>query len=124
MKVVIKYTAAPEYLFKTIDNSCLLSLTEKDEFHTITAKILWLSQRTRPDVQLSVGFYWTKIQASTYHDWKTLTHLLSYLWTIRFIPLIIINDEKRLLFTLIVHMLCILIVRDIQDYLLLKEREQ
>ena len=106
MKVVIKYTAAPEYLFKTTDNSCLLSLTEKDEFHTITAKILWLSQRTRPDVQLSVGFYWTKIQASIYHDWKKLTHLLSYLWTIRFIPLIIINDEKRLLFTLMVHTNC------------------
>ena len=94
IKVGRKYTAAPEYLFKTTDNSCLLNHTEKEEFHTITAKILWLSQRTRPDVQLSVGFCCTRIQASTDHDWKKLTHLLSYLWTTRFIPLIIMNDGK------------------------------
>ena len=40
IKVGRKYTAAPEYLFKTTDNSCLLNHTEKEEFHTITAKIL------------------------------------------------------------------------------------
>ena len=91
MKIEIEYTAAPEYLFKTTDNSCPLNDRRKEEFHTITAKTLWVSQRTRPDVQLSVGFCCTRIQEPTEHDWKKLTHLMSYLWTTQFIPLIIMN---------------------------------
>ena len=35
------------------------------------------------------------IQASTDHDWKKLTHPLSYLWTTKFIPSIIMNDRKE-----------------------------
>ena len=94
MKISIKYTAAPEYLFKTTDSSCPLDEVKKEQFHTITAKTLWASQRTRPDVQLPVGFCCTRIQESTDHDWKKLTHLMSYLWTTRFIPLIIMSDGK------------------------------
>ena len=94
MKIGRKFTAAPEYLFKTTDNSCPLNGRRKEEFHTITAKTLWVSQRTRPDVQLSVGFCCTIIQEPTEHDWKKLTHLISYLWTTRCIPLIIMSDGK------------------------------
>ena len=79
MQVGLKYTAAPKYLIKTTDNSCVLGHTRKGEFHTITAKILWLSQQMRLYVQLSVGFCCTRIQVSTYHHWKKLTHLLSHL---------------------------------------------
>jgi hypothetical protein len=71
-----KNNAAPEYLFKTTDNSCLLDNACKETFHTITAKTLWLSQQTRTDVQLAVGFCCTRIQEPTEHDWKKLTHLM------------------------------------------------
>ena len=94
MPLGLKYTAAPEYLFKTTDVSCPLDDVRKEQFHTITAKTLWASQRTRPDVQLPVGFCCTRIQESTEHDWKKLTHLMSYLWTTRFLPLIIMSDGK------------------------------
>ena len=50
MKVGLKYTAAPEYPFKITDNFYSLDDTRKEEFHTIAAKISWLSQRTRLDV--------------------------------------------------------------------------
>ena len=94
MQLGLKFTAAPEYLFKTTDVSCPLDDVRKEQFHTITAKTLWASQRTRPDVQLPVGFCCTRIQESTEHDWKKLTHLMSYLWTTRFLPLIIMSDGK------------------------------
>ena len=87
-----KNTAAPEYLFKTSDSSCPLDNVRKEIFHTITAKTLWLSQRTRTDVQLAVGFCCTRIKEPTEHDWKKLTHLMQYLRATRFLPLIIMSD--------------------------------
>ena len=72
MKVGRKYTAAPEYLFRTTDNSYLLNHTEKEDFHILTAKILWLSQRTHPDVQLSVGFCCTRIQGPVVRTHKKI----------------------------------------------------
>ena len=92
MSTGMKNTAAPEYLFKTTDESCLLDHIRMEIFHTITAKTLWLSQRTRTDVQLAVGFCCTRIKAPTEHDWKKLTHLMQYLRKTRFIPLIIMSD--------------------------------
>jgi hypothetical protein len=91
----LKHTAAPEYLFKTTDESCLLSDSKKDEFHNITAKTLWVSQRTRPDAQLAVGFCCTRVKEPTEHDWKKLKHLMCYLWATRFLPLIIMNDGSN-----------------------------
>jgi hypothetical protein len=87
-----KNTAAPEYLFKTTDESGAIDSVRKELFHTITAKTLWLSQRSRTDVQLAVGFCCTRIQEPNEHDWKKLTHLMQYLRATRFIPLIIMSD--------------------------------
>ena len=94
MKVELKYTAAPEYLLKTIDNFYTLDDTRNEEFHTITAEILWSNQRTRPYVQLLVDFCYTRVQASIYHDWKKLTHLTNYSWATRLISPIITSDGK------------------------------
>ena len=88
----LKHTAAPEYLFKTKDETCILNESKKGQFHHITAKSLWVSQRTRPGIQLAVGFCCTRVKEPTDHDWKKLRHLMRYLWTTRFLPLIIIND--------------------------------
>ena len=90
-----KNTAAPEYLFKTTDNSCLIDNERKEIFHTITAKTLWVSQRSRTDVQLAVGFHCTRVKEPTEHDWKKLTHLMQYLRKTRFIPLIIMSDGEN-----------------------------
>ena len=91
----LKNTAAPEYLFKTTDVLCLLDLIRKEIFHTVTAKTLWLSQRSRPDVQLAVGFCCTRIKDPTEHDWKKLNHLMQYLRATRFLPLIIMSDGLK-----------------------------
>ena len=56
-----KATAAPEYLIKTRDdNPILLDDEHNGTFHTITATLLYLIQRVRPDIQLSTAFLCTK----------------------------------------------------------------
>ena len=55
-----KATAAPEYLFKTTnDDPRMLNDKQKGTFHTLTATLLYLSQRGRPDLQLAAAFLCT-----------------------------------------------------------------
>jgi hypothetical protein len=91
-------TAAPAYLFKDSEkeeDNIVLDDARQDDYHTITAKSLWLSQRSRPDLQLACGYHCTRIKKATEYDWSKLAHMLQYLWTWRFLPLIIkmINDQ-------------------------------
>jgi len=53
LKGVYKCTPAPENLFKINSHSPELSAQRKEQYHRTTAKILWLSQRTRSDIQLA-----------------------------------------------------------------------
>lgn len=75
-------TAAPAYLFKdseTEEDNIVLDDARQDDYHTITAKSLWLSQRLRPDLQLACGYHCTRIKKATEYDWSKLAHMLQYL---------------------------------------------
>ena len=48
-----KCTPAPENLFEIKTHLPELTAQRKEQYHRTTAKILWLSQRTRPDIQLA-----------------------------------------------------------------------
>jgi hypothetical protein len=88
-------TAAPEYLFKTSGTLAKkLSPEQSDEFHNLTATVLYLSIRTRADLQLAVGFLCTRVKSPDEHDRKKLTHLMKYLQRTRFLPMIIRTDGK------------------------------
>ena len=50
-------TLASEKLFQVDKQSPKLSQEEKEQFHTMVAKALFLSERARPDVQPAVAFY-------------------------------------------------------------------
>jgi len=94
LKRPYKCTPAPENLFKISLNSPELSAQRKGQYHRITAKILWLSQRTRPDTQLATGFHCTRVKKPTKENWKKLRQLLGYIWKTRFLPLIIGMDDS------------------------------
>ena len=90
-----KATAAPEYLFKTSDGGVvLLSHKEAEFFHSIVATTLYLSQRTRVDLQLAVGFLCTRVKKPDEHDRKKLTHLMKYIQRTAHLPLILRSDGK------------------------------
>ena len=51
-----KKTAAPDNLF-VIDEDCKkLSMEAAASFHTVVAKLLYISKQARPDTSLSVAF--------------------------------------------------------------------
>ena len=70
---------ASDNLFK-VNNKCPTLHKEKAElFHTTVAKALFLSKRSRPDIQPTVAFLCTRVQKPTIEDWGKLLHLMGYL---------------------------------------------
>jgi hypothetical protein len=49
-------TPAAEYLFQVNEDAEVLSRDDSDLFHSVTAKLLFLCKRARPDVQTPVAF--------------------------------------------------------------------
>ena len=88
------YRATPtaEYLFKTHENAKVLSKKEQNKYHTITAKCLWLSQRSQVDLQLSTSYHCTRVKRLNIYDKNKLQHEIGYLWKTRYLPLIILID--------------------------------
>ena len=74
----IAETPAASYLFD-VRESPVLSPSNAKEFHSMTAKLLYLSKRCRPDILLPVAFLTTRVNAPTEDDKKKLVRVLSYL---------------------------------------------
>jgi hypothetical protein len=72
-------TPAADHLFKTNDEAEALPQDMSDTFHSITAKILFLCKRARPDVQTPVAFLCTRVQHPDVDDYKKLGRLVCYL---------------------------------------------
>ena len=72
-------TPASNNLFTLDDESPLLDQAGKEHFHTVTAQLLYLSKRVRPDIQLAVSFLTTRVQNPTNQDLNKLHRVLKYL---------------------------------------------
>jgi hypothetical protein len=70
---------AKKNLFASDLESPLLDDGEKQLFHTVVAKLLYLSRRARPDIITTIGFLCTRVQAPTEEDRVKLRWLLGYL---------------------------------------------
>ena len=57
----------------------LLDQKEKEQFHTTTAKGLYISKRARPDIQLTIAVLCTRVQKPNQSDWDKLVKLLKFL---------------------------------------------
>jgi hypothetical protein len=71
-------TPATENLFTTRD-SPLLNPESKSRFHTLTAKLLYLAKRTRPDILLAVSFLTTRVTKPDQDDLAKLERVFKYL---------------------------------------------
>jgi hypothetical protein len=58
-----------------------LNNEKKAYFHTVTAKLLYLAKRARPDILTVVSFLCTRVKLPTVEDMKKLLNLLGYLHT-------------------------------------------
>ena len=70
---------AKSKLFYIDNKSPRLTSKKKDIFHSITAKILWISQRLRPDLDTAVSFLCTRVKDPTEEDWKKLRRVICFL---------------------------------------------
>jgi hypothetical protein len=78
---VSKHVTSPatKALFTIDSESMLLPQAQKERFHSIVQKLLYLSHRGRPDIQLTISFLCTRVSKSTTQDWAKLKRLLQYL---------------------------------------------
>ena len=76
-------------LFQTHDEAQKLDPKTSEKFHHLTAKLLYLGKRARPDIQLAVAFLCTRVAQPNIHDWKKLKRCLQYLQANPTIPLVV-----------------------------------
>ena len=69
-------TPVKKYLFDIDESSEQLSKDRKELFHHIVAKLLFVSKRARPDIDLTISFLCSRVDKSTEEDWNKLGRLL------------------------------------------------
>ena len=72
-------TPAAKHLFMTNENAEVLEASVSEKFHSVVAKLLYISKRARPDIEPTVAFLCTRVSCPDVDDWKKLGRLLSYL---------------------------------------------
>ena len=72
-------TPAANNLFIVRPEDTRLDKETADEFHTLTAKLLFLSMRARPDILTAVSFLCTRVSCPTVDDRYKLRRVIRYL---------------------------------------------
>jgi hypothetical protein len=72
-------TLAANQLFLVNDKAEKISDEDSEKYHHLTAKLLYLSKRARPDLQTTVAFLCKRVQQPDVDDWKKLGCCLRYL---------------------------------------------
>jgi hypothetical protein len=72
-------TPAAARLFKVDDTAEDLSQDGSELFHSITAKLLFLCKRARPDMQTPIAFLCTRVQKPNIDDYNKLRRVVNYL---------------------------------------------
>ena len=80
---------AANHLFEVNPDAEKLNSVSAETFHHLTAKLLYLAKRSRPDVLPAVSFLCTRVQSPDVDDWKKLGRCMRF-----------INETKKLYLTL------------------------
>jgi hypothetical protein len=72
-------TPAKKNLFEIDEDSGELSHDDRETFHSVVAKLLYVSKRGQLDIQLAIAFLCTRVSCSTEKDWLKLKRVLEYL---------------------------------------------
>jgi hypothetical protein len=75
----LAHTPAGAHLFEVNDECSKLNEDDRKLLHSITAKLLFVSKRGRPDIQVPISFLTSRVTRADRDDWKKLKRLLEYL---------------------------------------------
>jgi hypothetical protein len=87
-------TAAPKNLFIVNEECEALNDSERESFHKVVAKSLYVAKRARPDVNTAISFLTKRVQRPDREDWEKLAHMVRYLVSTRELPLILSADDS------------------------------
>ena len=91
-------TAAPENLYEIREDDdeglVILPSKEKEEYHTLTMKLMYLSKRARPDLQTSIAFHSTRVRRPDLDDQKKLARTIRHLEYTKHLPMILSWDNE------------------------------
>jgi hypothetical protein len=89
---------AADHLFEVNQvDPALLDEEDGNYFHTMTAKLLFLSKRARPDIQQAVAFLTTRVKKADTDDYKKLARVIKYLRAEPHLPLTLEADDTRIM---------------------------
>jgi hypothetical protein len=72
-------TPAASHLFEVNDKQVKLDLQQSNLLHQVTAKLLFLCKRTRPDIQTAIAFLTTRVKSPDVDGLKKLNRVIAYL---------------------------------------------
>jgi len=72
-------TPANKSLFNVTEGCTELNDEMSEIFHSVTAKLLFIMKRARPDIETTVSFLMKRVSKSTDEDWKKLLRCLGFL---------------------------------------------
>ena len=72
-------TPAKHYLFEVREEAKPLQKDKAENFHSVSALLLFISRRCRLDIQTAVGFLTTRVSCPDEDDWMKLKRVLQYL---------------------------------------------
>ena len=77
------------------------AISEEDAvvFHSVSAKLLFVSKRTRPDIEPAVAFFTTRVRNPNKDDWKKMKRCITFLKQTKNDPRIIGCQNLKELFT-------------------------
>jgi hypothetical protein len=88
-----KQSPARDHLFQVNEEDGIkLEENQRAIVHRNTAKLLFLSQRARPDVQTATSFLCTRVKEADTDDYKKLARVMQYLRATLYLPLILGAD--------------------------------
>ena len=70
---------ARNHLFDVREGATVLGEERADNFHSVTASLLFVSRRCRLDIQTAIGYLCTRVGCSDEDDWAKLKRVLRYL---------------------------------------------
>jgi hypothetical protein len=76
--VQVMRSPATKNMFIVNKSSRLLGEEDRKQFHTKTAKLLYLAKRARPDILTAVSFLCMRVQSATEEDTMKLARVLGY----------------------------------------------
>ncbi len=88
-----------EHLFNIRDEKEAKYLPEEkaQEFHHVTAQLLFLCNRTCRDVQTVVAFLTTRVKKPDVDDWGKLRRVLTYLKVTKYMKLMLTVDDLSII---------------------------